>query len=145
MNTKTITLKVVSFVLSIAPIGVFLGINHEVYFSTNATSIGVGVFLGVFFLLMALKDKLGHLLKDNAQLKVSTFFLFFFWMLQQISADLLILSALSVFGSILAFVPNMLANKEIKKTNRETVATANATAMTTAFESAGITISSRSE
>ncbi len=115
MNTKTIALKVLSFVLSIAPVSIFLFINREIYLTPNSTGIGVGVFLGVFLMLFALKDKLGHYMKDNAQLKVSTFFLFFFWMLQQISADLLIISALSVFGSILAFIPNMLANKEIEK------------------------------
>lgn len=115
MRRKKMMFQALAFLVSIAPLGVYLSLNFEYYFMQVDKSYGVGLFLVIIIALYALKDKFSEIFKNNAQMKISLFLLIVFWCVYKVYNEVILLSFLSFLGSLLSVPFSMLAKKQMGK------------------------------
>ncbi|MFI3128510.1 MAG: hypothetical protein R3Y18_00455 [Bacillota bacterium] len=118
MKVKKLIFQALAFVVAIAPLAVYLGINFDYYFAGSEKSIGAGVFLIILIALYALKDKFAEIFKHNAQMKISLFLLLVFWGVSKVYNEVILLSFLSFVGSVLSIPFGILARKQAGKIKR---------------------------
>lgn len=115
MKAKAVILDITSYIIALAPLGVWVYINRASYFAAKTSYMSVGIFIIAIVVLCAAKDRLGQLLHSNAQLKVSIAMLFIFWALRNIADTVLVLSAFSAGGAAVAMIPAHFAKTFYKK------------------------------
>ncbi len=115
MKAKQFAFHALAFLVSIFPLGIYLGINYEYYFMQVDKSYGAGLFLVIIMLLFALKDKFSAIFKHNAQMKISLFLLLVFWCVSKVYNEVILLAFLSFLGSMLSVPFTLLARKQGRK------------------------------
>ncbi len=119
MRAKKLMFQAIAFIAAIAPLGVYLAVNFDYYFTQSERSVGAGVFLVILIALYAMKDKFAEIFKHNAQMKISLFLLLVFWGVSKVYNEVILLAFLSFVGSVLSIPFGMLARKQVGKMKRQ--------------------------
>lgn len=114
---KAILFSILAYIVSLLPVVVWVIINRENYFVEKTSYASAGIFIGCLLLLVALKDRLGDMLKNGAQLKLSLVMLFVFWAVKDIADTVIVLCLFSAGGSLLALIPEYYAKKNRRLAN----------------------------